>query len=247
VSANIDTRKGALSRNRKRTDAFGRALWDQYHGGGKPAIIEREDGMIEADLLHQYFAAYGKWHSVEKKALRYVRGRVLDIGCGAGRHALFLQAKGHRVTAMDSSPLAVAVSRKRGVKDARVLAVSSLRTLAPTRFDSVVMLGNNLGLLGSLRRGRTLLRQLDRLTVAGARIIGTMVDPYMTRDPDHLAYHRRNRRRGRMSGQLRLRIRYGKLATPWFDYLFVSKEELERILTATGWHITVHFSSGGGP
>ena len=59
-------------------------------------------------------------------------------------------------------------------------------------------------------------------------------DVYRTDDPAHLAYHERNRQRGRMAGQIRIRVRYRELATPWFDYLMVSREELEELLEGTG-------------
>jgi hypothetical protein len=40
-----------------------------------------------------------------------------------------------------------------------------------------------------------------------------------------------------MPGQIRFRLRYRTLATPWFDYLFVTPRELERLLRGTGWHV----------
>ena len=32
-----------------------------------------------------------------------------------------------------------------------------------------------------------------------------------------------------------MRCRYQKFKTPWFDYLFISKKELESLLKGTGW------------
>ncbi|XKK38796.1 methyltransferase domain-containing protein [Nocardiopsis sp. ARC36] len=72
-------------------------------------------------------------------------GRVLDVGVGAGRHALALQASGKDVVGLDPSPGAVEVARQRGV-DARLGSIA-----APPadigRFDALLLLGNNLGLL----------------------------------------------------------------------------------------------------
>ena len=61
----------------------------------------------------------------------------------------------------------------------------------------------------------------------------------------HLRYHRRNRARGRMAGQVRIRARYENAATPWFDYLFVSADEMRAILKNTGWRIRRILKTGG--
>ena len=84
------------------------------------------------------------------------------------------------------------------------------------------------------RQARRLLR---RLRPAIDRIVAASNDPYGTDDPAHLAYQERNRVRGRMSGQLRLRIRYRDLVDPWFEYLIVSPGEMSEIVEGTGWRI----------
>src|SRR5918999_2988986 len=80
--------------------------------------------------------------------MRYVRGRVLDVGCGAGRAALRLQERGHELVAVDISPLAVEVARRRGVLDAREVPFERVDASLGI-FDTVLMLGNNFGLVGS--------------------------------------------------------------------------------------------------
>jgi len=68
-------------------------------------------------------------------------------------------------------------------------------------------------------------------------VIGEILDPYQTDDPDHLAYHAQNRSRGRMGGQIRMRVRYKRHKSPWFDYLFLSRAELEDLLNGSGWRL----------
>ena len=46
-----------------------------------------------------------------------------------------------------------------------------------------------------------------------------------------------NTSRGRMAGQIRMRVRFEDYASPWFDYLLVSPDEMKRILAGTGWQI----------
>ena len=70
-----------------------------------------------------------------------------------------------------------------------------------------------------------------------ARILATSRDPYGTDDPDHRAYQELNRRRGRMPGALRVRVRHRRVKGPWFDYLIVSPEEMREIVAGTGWRV----------
>lgn len=209
-------------------DAFGQMLLD----GTGPEIIERDDGYVEAAKL-VYFAPVARWPAVERRALRWARGRVLDAGLGAGRAALELQRRGRSVVGIDVSPGAVEVARRRGVRDVRLLAFEEVDE-SIGRFDTIVMLGNNFGLFGSPSKARRLLRRLRPLA---ERIVAASNDPYATEDPAHLAYHAHNRKRGRMPGQLRLRVRYRDLTGPWFDYLIVSPDEMATVVDGSGWRI----------
>jgi SAM-dependent methyltransferase len=180
--------------------------------------------------------------------MRFVQGgRALDVGCGAGRVSLYLQRRGLRVTAIDNSPLAVRVCRRRGVREARVLAIEQIPRLAGAPYDTVVMFGNNFGLFGGFMKARRLLRQFHRLTGPNAVILAESLNPYTTGEAAHRRYQRRNRQRGRMGGQIRIRVRFRDVKGPWFDYLLVSPGEMKAILAGTGWRLRQILRSGGGP
>ena len=160
---------------------------------------------------------------------------MLDIGAGAGRHSLVVQRRQLETVAIDISPGAVEVCRRRGVNDARVLPFAEIDESLGT-FDTVLLLCGNFGLGGTAEETVALLRKLHSLTSPGARIVLDTVDPHVDNDEADLAYIERNRERGRMPGQVTIRIRYGDLATPWYDLLCVSLPELAALLEDTGWH-----------
>jgi SAM-dependent methyltransferase len=229
----------------KLQDAFGHAVMDFHRGMGGWAVVERDDGYIDSsEGIDTYFADSKKWPAHQRKATRLAKGRVLDIGCGAGRHALHLQGKGLDVTGIDESPLAIRVCKERGLKRARVASITRIPPNLGV-FDTILMLGNNFGLFGSRRRARWLLRRFRTLTSDNGRILAESLDPFATKNPFHRRYQKSNLDRGRMRGQVRIRLRYQSYVTKWFDYLLVSRKEMQGIVKGTGWKITRHIESGG--
>ena len=231
---------------KKDRDAFGHMLMDFYHGKETFEIIEREDGFIDAsDHVGVYFAAFEAWRPDEQEAMqRLIPGGVLDLGCGAGRAALYLQGLGHAVVGIDISPLAIEVCRQRGVRDARWLSITQVSE-GLGQFENILLLGNNWGLMGSPGRAKWLLRRFYKMTSPQARIIASSNDIYQTDSGIHLTYHAYNRERGRMSGQIRMRVCHAVWRSEWFDYLMVSRAEMEEILPGTGWRVSEYIGSSG--
>ena len=199
-------------------------------------VIERDDGLINGAPADHYLGEPAEWQPHDHRALKLCRGHVLDIGCGAGRTAVELQRRGIAVTGLDNSPGAIEIARRRGLRDTVVTTIDGYAR-ATARYDTFLLLGNNLGLFEGAERAPVLLAALATLANPGARIVAQGTDPYGTSDPVHLSYHERNRERGRLGGQLRLRLRYRLLATDWFDYLVCSPAELESLLTGTRWRL----------
>ena len=100
------------------------------------------------------------------------------------------------------------------------------------------MLGNNFGLFGDAENTKLILKKLSRVTSNNeAHIIAGTRNPYKTDSTEHLEYHQLNLQRGRMAGQIKMRVRYGKRVGEWFDYLFVSPEEMRELLVDTEWQV----------
>lgn len=219
-------------------DAYGQELWNHYKGKDTSEIVERDDGYIDIGPGPKlYFAKFKDWPKDERQGIKFAKGRVLDIGCGAGRHSLYLQNKGFDVVGIDSSPLAIRICKLRGLKKAKVMEIIEIGNFEPNTYDSIIMLGNNFGLFGSFTRAKSLLKKMHTITSQNAVIIASSRDPTKTDDINHLEYHQLNRKRGRMSGQVRIRVRFKKCVGDWLDYLFVSKKEMVDILNGTGWRL----------
>ena len=230
-----------------RQDAYGHLLLAHLEHGGGYEIIEREDGYFDISSgPDPYFAPFKDWPESQRHALVYAQGRVLDIGAGAGRVSLELQTRGHEVLAIDNSPLAIEVCRQRGVREAVVSPITRLSRRFG-KFDTIIMFGNNFGLFGNLRRARWLLRRFHAMTGPQACILAESNDPHRTENPFHLAYQESNRQRGRLPGQIKIRVRFQKYKSPWFDYLLVSPDEMRSILVGTGWILETVFESKGSP
>jgi SAM-dependent methyltransferase len=207
-------------------DAYGAILLDALEGRQAYEIIERDDGVVWAGTPEDYFAPHRRWPAAERGALRSARGRVLDIGCGAGRVSLHLQGRGLEVVAVDESPGAVEVCRRRGVRDARVVPLAAIDG-ALGDFDTILLLRNNFGLAGQ-RRAPAVLRRLAAIARPGAVLITDSVDP-------RRAEHEELRADG--SAAPRIRVRWRDRATPWFTYLMLRPDQMEAAALEGGWRV----------
>ncbi|MBN1550974.1 methyltransferase domain-containing protein, partial [bacterium] len=108
-------------------DAFGHEIHDYHTRKTGFEIVERDDGYFDVSTgPAAYFLEYNSWSESERKAMKHAQGHILDIGCGAGRHAIYLQSKGFTVTGIDTSPLAVHVCKARGLQDVRVMPITKI-------------------------------------------------------------------------------------------------------------------------
>jgi SAM-dependent methyltransferase len=224
-------------------DAFGCALLDFLaERPGPQLILERDDGDSGPALQPaEFFAPYESWPPWEQRAMDRVEGSVLDLGAGAGRHAVHLQGRGHEVTAVDWSPGAVQVCRSRGVHDVRLTDLTEFE--GDRRWNTALLMCGNLGLAGDWEPTRRLLVRLGAMISPSGVLIGDSVDP-SSDDPNDAAYEERNRRCGRHRGATRLRLRYGTLLTPWWNQINLSPGEVPGLVDGTGWSLEEHVRDG---
>ncbi len=222
-------------------DLFAAALWKLYLTGRATLRFERDDGYQDTEELSWYLTTYRAFPKFEKQALKFARRRVLDIGCGAGRHALYLQSKGLSVTAVDTSIQLVELARVRGVRDVRVASACGRMPFRNGEFDTVLLFGNNLGICGTLPRFRRMLRELYRITSTRGRILATTRAP-TTADARQRAYLQRNIAQGCPVGQVRLRLSLDGKRGAWFNLLLFSPTDLMQLASREGWQVAQLFT-----
>jgi SAM-dependent methyltransferase len=225
-------------------DLFGRALLDWSRGGTDPEYIQRADGLTVPGAGHEfYLAPFRNWPSSERASLRYARGRVVDIGSGAGRVSLHLQESGRDVVALDASPRAIRSARLRGVSDAWHMSARQISGEIGA-FDTIILFGNNFGMFGTPERVSKVLTTWARRTHAGARILAESTTPYCGGAPSiDRHYYRRNKAHGLMPGQIRIRTLYRNSVGPWSEWLFVSRHEMRQLVRGTGWKVRTIFGN----
>jgi SAM-dependent methyltransferase len=150
-------------------DVLGQALLDYHKGNYTEDIITATNISDEDTLPLPYlFRNLAEMPFIEKTALKHCKGHVLDVGCGAGSHALILQNNGLPVTAMDISKGACQVATERGVKKVLFGNVLELRDL---QFDTLLLLMNGTGIFGKLANVSDALIHLKTLLKPGGQLL----------------------------------------------------------------------------
>ena len=208
-------------------DIFGQVLKGYLNGDLPEHTIQEKDGYVDVLNTDRYFTDYSDWEHHEKAIMRYAQGRVLDIGGGAGRHSLFLQRKDHEVHAIDISPSAIALMKIRGVKNVYLMDLRALK-FQNNYFDSVLIMAGDLGLAGSVKDSKKLLRDLYKITSSKGRIIATIKNPY-----------------GEMA-KVKARIKYKNETGDWFSILMISPQKLKNLARGTGWVVSTIVEGDNG-
>jgi SAM-dependent methyltransferase len=150
-------------------DLFGKAILD-YQTNNSPEDLITETSISEADEMSvaYLFRSYAEMPKLEQKALQLAKGKLLDVGCGAGSHALYLQEKGFDVTAIDISANAIKACELRGLKKTKV---QDIMQLEGEKFDTILLLMNGAGMCGRLKNLPNFLQKLKSLLTDTGQIL----------------------------------------------------------------------------
>ena len=151
-------------------DLFGQAILD-YQTNNDPENIITETSISEEDEMSiaYLFRDYNEMPNIEQKALQLAKGRVLDVGCGAGSHSLTLQNdRNLDVVSIDVSEKAIETCKLRGLKNAKT---QDVMTLEAEKFDTIIALMNGTGIFGTLKKTPNFLQKLKTLLNPGGQIL----------------------------------------------------------------------------
>ncbi len=221
-------------------DLFGRAMHDYWTGLGLQKLKVRTQVVEWEDLpVDHFFRSGEKLPELEQVALDHCKGRVLDMGAGAGAHAIELERRGHKVVAVDSSEGAVQVMKSRGVKDA---VCDKWETYTGSNFDTVLLLMNGIGLAGTLEGLEEFTNKWREWIGEGGQVLFESTDiAYIYQFPEGsnplelLPYY----------GEQTYRMRYGneEVSFPW---LFADPKSIEEVLHGHGWNMEILYEDGNG-
>lgn len=150
-------------------DLFGKAILD-FQTNNSPENIVTETNISEADEMEvsYLFRDYKSMPKLEQKALQLCKGKILDVGCGAGSHSLYLQQKGFDVTAIDISENAMKACQLRGLKNVKVQDVLAVEN---DKFDTILLLMNGTGIFKTLKDTSKYLQKLKSLLNPNGQIL----------------------------------------------------------------------------
>lgn len=224
-------------------DIFGKTMRDALEGKDADYILERDDGFIRNTTGRNYIKPFEEWIKGEREAILNIEGPVLDVGCGVGRVGDYVKSQGLEYYGLDLSPLAVEMCHKRGYENVFLMSADNIK-LDRTDFKTVVLFGNNFGLMGEPDGVVRMLKGFHRVTADDAIILAGSIDPKETDDEMHLAYHARNRAEGKPPGLVKLRNKYEEEVDEWRYLLLCGKKLMSELAEEGGWYLEKTF---GGP
>lgn len=212
-------------------DLFGQAILD-YQKGNYTEDIKTETTISEEDILPlpYLFRSFKEMPPLEQKALRLARGKVLEVGCGAGSHGLYLQNERNlEVHSIDISAKAVEACKLRGLKNVSVANVMEFEG----KFDTILLLMNGAGMCGRLKQMGTFLAKIKSLLAPNGQILTDSSDIIYMFDenedgtydvPLHFDYY----------GEVDYLVKYKNEKEEPFAWLYVDYNTLQNVAHSVG-------------
>jgi SAM-dependent methyltransferase len=225
-------------------EPHGRALLDFFAGVTAATIIVHSSlGEHDEMPVAVFFRGPDAFFAFERAALELCRGRVLDVGAGAGVHALYLQDQDFDVCAIDVLPEAVQIMQLAGVRDARL---ADINDFDEEPFDTILMMMNGTGILETLVGLDRFLRDVQRLLAPGGQVLLDSGPANLVGQPDDAAVALPVDEEAGYPGEVWIELEYLGKKGPPFRELYVDSEMLARHASSGGWECDIIFRDGHG-
>ena len=208
---------------------------DYFHGIRNHKLCVHDEYGPNMDMpVKTYFRGEKDLPELEQKALQLCKGKVLDIGAGAGSHALWLQQKGFDVTALEISPKAAKVIEERGVNQVIQQDIFSFKE---HKFDTLLLLMNGIGLSATIAGLRRFLKHAKTLLNDGGQLVFDSSDlAYLYEGEEFPTTH--------YYGEIKCRYEYKKAYSDWITWLYIDQDFLKSIAQKAGFKTEIIFEDG---
>ncbi len=216
-------------------DVFGKALQDQFVAGTAETLwLHNSYDEPEEMPVDIFFRTEDEMPDIELEAMDLCEGRVLDVGGGAGSHALILQERGFDIIALDISPLAVSIMQSRGIINA---VEGDIFTYQGEKFDTLLFLMNGIGLTGTVEGFKSFLNHAKTLLNDDGQLLFDSSDITYLYDGTEIPT---NKYYGEVSYQYEYKGEKGE----WFNWVYLDPHLLKNIAKETGWECHLLFDDG---
>jgi SAM-dependent methyltransferase len=216
-------------------DVFGNALQDQFNDNTAETLwLHNSYDEPEEMPVDIFFRTEEEMPDIELEAMDLCEGRVLDVGGGAGSHALILQERGFDVVAIDLSPSAVEIMQKRGVQQA---VAGDIFSYSGEKFDTLLFLMNGIGLTGTVEGFKTFINHAKTLLNEGGQLLFDSSDiTYLYEDTEKPT--------DKYYGEVSYQYEYKGEKGEWFNWIYIDPQLLRQIARESGWECHLLFDDG---
>jgi 2-polyprenyl-3-methyl-5-hydroxy-6-metoxy-1,4-benzoquinol methylase len=220
---------------KRHQDPIGKAVNDYLHGIIGDTILVRTDIAEDETLSPAYFfRTFEEMPLQEQEALKRCKGKVLDIGAGAGAHSIWLNNNGLEVVSIDISPLSCETMKERGLKE---VLCCDVYTLTDQKFDTILLLMNGAGVAQTLPGLSVLLNHLKNLLNPGGSIFADSSDLlYLFTDENGESWV--DIASDTYYGEMEYQLSYKNVKGKKFPWLFVDPETLADYAEKAGFRVT---------
>jgi len=216
-------------------DVFGNALQDQFNTGSAEILwLHNSYDEPEEMPVDIFFRTEDEMPDIELEALDMCEGRVLDVGGGAGSHAMILQERGYEVVALDISPIAVDIMKKRGLSN---VVEHDIFNYSGEKFDTLLFLMNGIGLTGTIDGFKNFLHQAKAFLNEGGQLL------FDSSDITYL-YEGVEMPTDKYYGEVAYQYEYKGEKGEWFNWLYIDPQLLKKIARESGWVCHLLFDDG---